>query len=153
MQLGTLGTGASGTVELMRHSDSGEVVAVRFIERGQQVVHDLRRPSTAQPPHIVPVSRLRRYSLARRRPFEHELLARIEHCAYHALVLASQVTKHVEREVLNHRSLLHPHVLQFREVWGAVPTPQLLCTARSCSRQLRCSAQLLQRLETPRLSR
>jgi hypothetical protein len=38
---------------------------------------------------------------------------------------APQVTKQVEREVLNHRSLLHPHVLQFREVRDAIPTGQL----------------------------
>ena len=28
-----------------------------------------------------------------------------------------QVTKYVEREILNHRMLMHPHVVQFKEVF------------------------------------
>ena len=27
-----------------------------------------------------------------------------------------QVTKYVEREILNHRCLVHPHIVQFKEV-------------------------------------
>lgn len=27
-----------------------------------------------------------------------------------------QVTKYVEREILNHRFLMHPHIVQFKEV-------------------------------------
>ncbi len=27
-----------------------------------------------------------------------------------------QVTKYVEREIMNHRSLMHPHIVQFKEV-------------------------------------
>ena len=29
---------------------------------------------------------------------------------------AGQVTKYVEREILNHRVLMHPHIVQFKEV-------------------------------------
>ena len=28
---------------------------------------------------------------------------------------AEQVTKYVEREILNHRVLMHPHIVQFKE--------------------------------------
>jgi len=27
-----------------------------------------------------------------------------------------QVTKYVEREIINHRQLVHPHIVQFKEV-------------------------------------
>lgn len=30
-----------------------------------------------------------------------------------------QVTKYVEREILNHRVLMHPHIVQFKEVGHA----------------------------------
>ena len=30
-----------------------------------------------------------------------------------------QVTKYVLREILNHRSLVHPHIVQFKEVINA----------------------------------
>ena len=30
----------------------------------------------------------------------------------------TQVTKYVEREILNHRQLVHPHIIQFKEVRG-----------------------------------
>ena len=29
----------------------------------------------------------------------------------------TQVTKYVEREILNHRQLVHPHIVQFKEVF------------------------------------
>ena len=32
------------------------------------------------------------------------------------VVQHSQVTKYVEREILNHRFLMHPHIVQFKEV-------------------------------------
>jgi serine/threonine protein kinase len=37
-----------------------------------------------------------------------------------------QVTKYVEREILNHRMLMHPHVVQFKEVFL---TPKYLAIA------------------------
>ena len=30
--------------------------------------------------------------------------------------LPAQVTKYVEREIINHRQLVHPHIIQFKEV-------------------------------------
>lgn len=40
-----------------------------------------------------------------------------------------QVTKYVEREIINHRQLVHPHIIQFKEVRGGA-------RARWRSRQL-----------------
>jgi len=36
--------------------------------------------------------------------------------AHPPLLPAAQVTKYVEREILNHRDLVHPHIVQFKEV-------------------------------------
>ena len=33
-----------------------------------------------------------------------------------ATLLPLQVTKYVEREIINHRCLMHPHIVQFKEV-------------------------------------
>lgn len=33
---------------------------------------------------------------------------------HHTLYI--QVTKYVEREIINHRDLVHPHIVQFKEV-------------------------------------
>ena len=30
--------------------------------------------------------------------------------------MSLQITKYVEREIMNHRSLMHPHIVQFKEV-------------------------------------
>lgn len=38
-----------------------------------------------------------------------------------------QVTKYVEREILNHRVLMHPHIVQFKEVSCAAHSRHL-CT-------------------------
>ena len=32
---------------------------------------------------------------------------------------AAQVTRYVEREILNHRRLIHPHIVEMREVTDA----------------------------------
>jgi len=51
LQLGALGAGGTGTVELMRHRDSGELVAVRFIERGPKVLLSRPRVPRRLPSH------------------------------------------------------------------------------------------------------
>ena len=85
-------------------------------KKARRCVHQPLASPAPQTPHLVPASRLLRYSLARppSRPSELPSDQRAPCIAYAAA--RSQVTKQVEREVLNHRSLLHPHVLQFREV-------------------------------------
>jgi hypothetical protein len=42
-----------------------------------------------------------------------QLLARALCCA---ALRCAQVTKYVEREIINHRQLVHPHIVQFKEV-------------------------------------
>lgn len=37
-----------------------------------------------------------------------------------------QITKYVEREIMNHRSLMHPHIVQFKEVSPSGSATQLL---------------------------
>lgn len=44
-------------------------------------------------------------------------------CAIKFIERGDKVTKYVEREILNHRCLLHPHIVQFKEVFL---TPQYL---------------------------
>ncbi len=39
-----------------------------------------------------------------------------------------QVTKYVEREILNHRVLMHPHIVQFKEVRHA----SIALSSRNC---------------------
>eukprot|EP00877_Chromochloris_zofingiensis_P012447 jgi/Chrzof1/7456/Cz02g24200.t1 len=67
-----LNSGTFGFVQLARDKQTGELIAVKFIERGDKV------------------------------------------------------TKYVEREIINHRCLVHPHIVQFKEVFM---TPQHLCIA------------------------
>jgi len=38
-------------------------------------------------------------------------------CQASSAMLALQITKYVERELLNHNRLLHPHIIQFKEVF------------------------------------
>lgn len=35
---------------------------------------------------------------------------------HHFVHLNMQITKYVEREIINHRHLMHPHIVQFKEV-------------------------------------
>lgn len=64
-----LNSGTFGFVQLCKDKTTGELTAIKFIERGEKV------------------------------------------------------TKYVEREIINHRSLMHPHIVQFKEVFL---TPQYL---------------------------
>ena len=47
------------------------------------------------------------------------------------MLCVRQVTKYVEREILNHRFLMHPHIVQFKEVCTAHPIA--LCHANPAS--------------------
>lgn len=67
-----LNSGTFGFVQLARDKSTGELIAIKFIERGDKV------------------------------------------------------TKYVEREILNHRDLVHPHIVQFKEVFL---TPHYLAIA------------------------
>lgn len=119
MQIRDLNSGTFGFVQLAKDKHTGELIACKFIERGDKVCisflpvclsifcaglhptvflgliwHDPQQPSRGLGP----------------------------------LVLLLQVTKYVEREILNHRCLVHPHIVQFKEVSRIVPDcAQLQC--------------------------
>lgn len=65
------------------------------------------------------------------------------HLAKGDLMLFLQIDKNVERELINHRSLLHPNIIRFKEVHNIIPTTEsavdveeipfhLLAVAASC---------------------
>ena len=53
------------------------------------------------------------------------------------LKLIVAVLQYVERELLNHNRLLHPHIVQFREVRDAGMPGQHHCFAGMCGRSSR----------------
>ncbi|MEW5304040.1 MAG: hypothetical protein WDW38_003165 [Sanguina aurantia] len=67
-----LNSGTFGFVQLAKEKATGEIIAIKFIERGEKI------------------------------------------------------TKYVEREIINHRCLVHPHIIQYKEVFL---TPNHLCIA------------------------
>lgn len=94
MQVKDLNSGTFGFVQLALDRTTGRQVAIKFIERGDKVrQHDTHHTSTA-------------------RPILSSLLTLL-----FAISASLQVTKYVEREILNHRQLVHPHIVQFKEVF------------------------------------
>jgi serine/threonine protein kinase len=57
------------------------------------------------------------FSLRRRRRAAILFYSLIHSSPLFILLLHIQVTKYVEREILNHRNLVHPHIVQFKEVF------------------------------------
>jgi serine/threonine-protein kinase SRK2 len=96
-----LNSGAHGFVQLVRDKRTGEHVAVKFIERGEKVagVHESGAAAFAAAQH-VPVPRV---TLSKP-------------CVLRCDLTRAQITDYVLNEILNHRSLIHPHVVQFKEV-------------------------------------
>ena len=94
---------------------TGQQVAIKFIERGDKVsmrmqMHAATRDCCGRTAPSMPF-RCRRVSVITQL-LASELIASGEHLAS----LHFQVTKYVEREILNHRTLMHPHIVQFKEV-------------------------------------
>lgn len=85
-----LGAGSFGVANLCRDKKRGELVAIKFIERGPTVNSLLSSMSSA------------RFS--------------VHFCFSYALYLYSQIDENVEREIVNHRLLQHPNVIYFKEV-------------------------------------
>ena len=94
--LGDVGSAQnSEDVKLMRHKRSKELVTIKYVKHGAGELH--------------------KYSLdlsALRRGASHVLLS----CTTYALA-DILLDKNIEREILNHRRLLHPNILGFREVF------------------------------------
>lgn len=108
-QVKDLNKGTFGFVQLARVKATGELVAVKFIERGDRVRRVLRPCTAAGNKRSIDI----RTRTLRQLPTA-------------LLGCRGQVTKYVEREILNHRLLRHPHIIKFREVFL---TPQHLAIA------------------------
>lgn len=83
-----INSGSYGFVQLCQDSRTGEQVAIKFIERGEKV-----------------------------RPYRSGLHICSHDACNSSGDAAIQITKYVERELLNHNRLLHPHIIQFKEVF------------------------------------
>ena len=95
-QVRDVGSGAFGVCKLMKNTRTGEMVAVKLMERGDKVGAAL---AAAQ-------------SCPRHRP-PYPVMDRARRNGCFALL---QIDINVEREVLNHKQLVHPNVVQFKEV-------------------------------------
>jgi serine/threonine-protein kinase SRK2 len=92
LQIRELGEGQFGVAKMAHDRLTGEIVAIKFIKRGNMVSGTFS---------------LARFALSPSRPSPLIL---------HPFSL-SQEHKTLEREILNHRSLLHPNVIRFHEVF------------------------------------
>lgn len=107
MQIRDLNSGTFGFVQLAKDKQTGELVACKFIERGDKVWFSFCLqhggcwgPTRGLGGLDTPGSRRSRCCTA----------------AEWGVPVPLQVTKYVEREILNHRCLVHPHIVQFKEV-------------------------------------
>lgn len=82
-----IGSGNFGVAKLMRDKKTKELVAVKFIERGDKVLLQssrfhvvISKSFTAEPAWLW------------------------------------QIDENVQREIINHRSLRHPNIIRFKEV-------------------------------------
>ena len=92
-----INSGSYGPVQLCHDNRTNEQVAVKFIERGEKVLY--RCISLTQPSGLSKTG----WCCAR--------------LSQQFIVSVSQITKYVGRELLNHNRLLHPHIIQFKEVF------------------------------------
>ena len=94
---------------------TGQQVAIKFIERGDKVsmhmqMHAATRDRFGRTAPSMPF-------WCRRVSVTTQLLAfEPAACGDHNVSMRVQVTKYVEREIQNHRTLMHPHIVQFKEV-------------------------------------
>ena len=85
-----LGSGNFGVARLVRHKKTNELLAVKYIERGKKA---RRTPITNNP-----------------------LLFQSQFLLSTDIPSNPQIDEKVQREIINHRSLRHPNIIQFREV-------------------------------------
>jgi serine/threonine protein kinase len=138
VQIKDLNSGTFGFVQLALDKTTGRNVAIKFIERGDKVsgsrhaACQVWSPAcSAQASHrlphcsLWPVSRPGRQRWAGQGRQRTTRLADSAACpppaAASCLPALPQVTKYVEREIINHRQLVHPHIVQFKEVRGQQP--------------------------------
>ena len=92
MQLRDLNKGTFGFVQLALDTDSNTQVAIKFIERGDKVGCKALQSGLE---HI-------------------RMCCCLAACLNAICVL--QISKYVEREILNHKRLNHPHIVELKEV-------------------------------------
>jgi serine/threonine-protein kinase SRK2 len=92
-----IGSGNFGVARLMRNRATGDLVAVKYIDRGDKVRFPLPPLQSAKP-------------TGRRLVLVLVLMWRA------VLALALQIDENVQREIINHRSLRHPNIIRFKEV-------------------------------------
>lgn len=100
--VGHLGDAQAGTMKLMRHKRSKDLVAVKFVKLSSGV--------SGLPMEVVVISVMPVYNKV------------VVYTAKSNDMSLDQFTdmlldKNVEREILNHRQLTHPNILAFREVF------------------------------------
>lgn len=93
-----IGSGNFGVAKLVRDKWSGELYAVKYIQRGQKVLYV---PSFLW---ILIWVGVLFYVLAFAHWFEFLFLG------------FWQIDEHVQREIMNHRALKHPNIIRFKEV-------------------------------------
>lgn len=102
-----IGSGNFAVAKLVRDIFTKEFFAVKFIERGHKVcflLHFLH-------PFSVLVSFFLFLSL-----LVFLNLGSAMFCVLCVCVCALQIDEHVQREIMNHRSLKHPNIIRFKEV-------------------------------------
>jgi serine/threonine protein kinase len=149
VQIKDLNSGTFGFVQLALDRTTGRNVAIKFIERGDKVWRLGSVWQTAMwglpvqgflAELLVAVSCTQEFGdgLGAGAPSRWSCLqpcdalyARraCEHAQWSNGAALLQVTKYVEREIINHRQLVHPHIIQFKEVGNA---------ASAGARRVRC---------------
>lgn len=89
-----LGAGNFGVARLLRHKETKELVAMKYIERGHKV-------------RIYTYIFLF-FNFSQQFPTIILWLFNVQ--------LTSQIDENVAREIINHRSLRHPNIIRFKEV-------------------------------------
>ena len=153
MQLKDINRGAFGVVVLAEERATGQKVAIKFIKRGPRVTKSALLPSCmgaslqgnqGEEPCAIPVDGSSQSGMGvPASPVSHQGLAVGRNCqlrfdnaqSCQGLEFAAQSLpavlkligwcRYVLREILNHRSLIHPHIVQFKEV-SCVTVPNLL---------------------------
>lgn len=112
-----LGAGNFGVARLMRHKDTKELVAMKYIERGLKVLWSASRVS------FIPTVCIRCNLFLLRLQFPVRLRVDLSPSPmtddWFALY-DLQIDENVAREIINHRSLRHPNIIRFKEAIRAI---------------------------------
>ena len=107
----------------MRDKATGELVAVKFIERGDKVrwkrreVEREREKKEKKERQWGAVERGLFLSLSRPEMMKENSPQTKKTSLFSPLLVVQQIDRNVERELVNHRSLLHPNIVRFKEVF------------------------------------